>query len=777
MQISQKSGLFGGVALTAGATVLLEIVLTRLYSAIYGHHLAFLAISLSLFGVGLGGVLLYIFPSLARPPRLFARLAALAALASAGTVGSLILLLYLKPIQDLEPRALLQVAVIYLATSIPFVLSGIVIAAAIRHAARDMARLYLVDLVAAALGGVAAIAALRVGAPRAALIVAIVFALGSILFWLGTRAPAGAISPTERRGSGSLVATFALGSVVLLLGDLGAPWLKLPNLRWVSLDRVELQAWNELSLITVDRPRKGMAWMRLDGSAATAILDAKTTPQLHPDELGYVLHKGQGPSLIIGAGGGRDIRAALRAGQTDIHAAEINPAIVDKVMRGRYAEFSGNLFDKPEVHVVVADGRSYARRAPVQFRNIVISLVDTWAASSVGALSLSENSLYTVEAFRDFLDHLTPEGTLVVNRWDGEFDRLLNLGRAALQSAGIAEPKDHLFACSHDRSTALLIKRTPLTRTEIHALRTHCRKNKFPEAFAPDRPGSDQRRLLATPTEARSVERDATTDLTPPTDDRPFFFYTVPLRKLPEVLRDVKLLKSEQNGLLTLVSLFVVSALLALLFLVAPLLARRTPVVRTPDRGPRLRALLFFLSLGAGFVLVEIALVQHFVLLLGHPVYALSAVLVILLLSAGIGSLLTARVHAFHAAFAASWRAQLLVVLLTAAAFGLGPLLGWGLDLSFAARLGLTALVLTPLGLLMGSQAPLGVKLVLTRAPALLPWCWGLNGVASVVGIAAGTLIAMNLGYSAVLLLGGLTYLIASAVVPPPGDEPEAQEA
>ncbi|HSN99151.1 MAG TPA: hypothetical protein VLS89_12740, partial [Candidatus Nanopelagicales bacterium] len=259
--------------------------------------------------------------------------------------------------------------------------------------------------------------------------------------------------------------------------------------------------------------------------------------------------------------------------------------------------------------------------------------------------------------------------------------------------------------------------------------------------------------------------------------DRPFFFYTVPLRRLPEVLRDVKTLKAEQNGLLTLAALFVVSAAAALLFLVAPLLARRAPVVRAQDRGPRFRALLFFLCLGAGFVLVEIALVQHFVLLLGHPVYALSAVLVILLLSAGVGSLLTARVAPHRAARSAAARAQLLVLALAAVALGLGPLLGWGLGLTLPARLGLTAAVLVPLGLLMGSQAPLGVKLVNTRAPALLPWCWGLNGVASVVGIAAGTLIAMHLGYSAVLLLAAFTYLVGSALVPPPGDEPEAPAA
>ncbi|EYF07669.1 hypothetical protein [Chondromyces apiculatus] len=774
MQLSQRSGLLGGVALTAGATVLLEIVLTRLFSAIYGNHLAFLAISLSLFGVGLGGVLLYVAPSLARPPHLFARLAALAALASAGTLAAVIVLLYLKPIQDLAPRALLQIAAVYLVSSIPFVLGGIILAAAIRHAARDMARLYLVNLFAAAVGGVAALAALKVGAPRAGLLIAILFALGGVFFWLGARASGGLISPRERRGSGALVATFVLGSLVLLLGDLGAPWLKLPNLRFQALSRVEYQAWNEQALITVERLRSGAAWMRFDGTDSTPIFDAKTNPPAHTDELGYVLHKAAGPVLLIGALGGSPIRDALKAGQTDIHVSEINGDVVTRVLRDRYAGLTDHLLDRPEVHVAVADGRNYARRATFLFKSIVLSHAESRAATAVGALSLRETPLYTVEAFRDFLGRLTPDGTLVVTRSETELDRLLALSGAALHQSGAADPKAHLFACNHEQATTVLLKRSPLDRQEIQALRTYCRKNRFTESFSPDQARTDLRHRLVTPTEARAAAESAPTDLTPPSDDRPFFFYDVPPRRLFQVLRDVKLLKTEQNGLLTLATLFVVSAVLALLFLVLPVFLRRPARPLPPDRGPRVRALLFFPCLGAGFVLVEIALVQHFVLLLGHPVYALTAVLVILLFSAGIGSLLTAGIPAHLAARAASWRAQLLVLLLAAAALGLGRLLGWGLHLPFNARLALAAGILVPLGLLMGAQAPLGVKLVATRAPTLLPWCWGLNGVASVVAIAAGTFLALHFGYSAVLLLAALIYLAASALVPPPAEQVEA---
>lgn len=770
----QRHGLFFGIAVLSCGTVVLQIALTRLYSALFGHHLAFLAISLSLFGVGLGGVLLYVFPRLASPSTLLARLSYLAGLASASTLVALLVILHTTPIETFDAASLGRLAVLYLTSSLPFVVVGIAVAAAIRHVARDISRLYLIDLAGAAAGGLVAIAALRAGAPRACLVVGILDAVAAVAFYLAAPRPTAetldpAFDPAlERRAHGGVVATTALAAVVLLAGDLGAPWLKLPNLRWAPMDKVEFQAWNEMALITVEKPQAGMAKMRMDGSAEMAILDPKTPPPLHPDEMAYVLHKDQGPVLVIGSGGGRELRAALKHGQQDIYAAEINPVIVEGVMRGRYKAFSGDLYDKPEVHVTVADGRGYVRRAPIKFRNIVISLVDTWAAASIGALALTENSLYTVEAFRDYIEHLEPSGTLLINRWDNEFERLLALGVAGLRATGVDEPERHLFACGAARTTSLLVKRAPLTPEEIGQLRAHCKLNRFDEAFAPDQPKSELRRRIAAFADIDVAAPDPLTDLRAPTDDRPFFLYTIPPRRLLKVVSDLKGLQADHQGLLTLIGLLVVSVVLAAVFILGPLALKRRPALAhaSAKPAPRLRPLLFFWCLGVGFVLVEVALMQHFVRFLGHPVHALSTVLVALLLWAGIGSLLTARVDASLAELSARRRAQLLVAALSIYAAALGPLLESLVGLPFAARLALTLGMLAPVGLLMGSQAPLGVKLLAARSPELIPWCWGLNGVASVVATASGALLALHLGFSALLLAGGASYLLAAVAVP-----------
>ncbi|WP_437922600.1 hypothetical protein WMF37_26555 [Sorangium sp. So ce291] len=771
MRVSQRSGLFSGVAALACATVLLEISLARIHAAMFGEPHAFVTLALSLVGAGVGGALLYLAPSLVCPPALFARMAALSSLSSGATLAAIILLAQRGP----APGSLPWLALVYAACTVPFALAGLALAAAIRHAAAEMPRLYLLDLVGGALGGLAAAAALRAGAPRAALAAAIFFAVAGVFFYLASRGREG-----EQRAQGGLVATFVLGSFVLLAGDLGAPWLKLAGLRRTSPDRTEHEAWSERSLITVDRPRAGTAMMRIDSVAASPILDAKTTPPPQPEDMAYALHRDQGPALVVGAGGGRDLRAALKAGQKDVYAVESDRGVVE-VMRGRYAEFNGHLLDKPEVHLVMGDGRSFARRAPLLFRNIVIPSADTAEASSTGALALSESRLATVEGIGDFLSRLLPEGTLVVSRADGDFDRLLALTAAALRRAGAAAPKDHLFACSAAQRTALLARRTPLARADIEALRRHCRRHKFSEAFAPDRAQTPVRDRLVAVADARAAAPDARTDLTPPTDDRPFFSYAVPARRLPALLGDWKALRAEHTAVFALSALLAVaSGLFALAALLPALAARAGRLLRRGDAaaaaappprgragGSGRRALAFFAAIGVGFALVELAVFRHALLLLDLPSHELPAALVILLVSAGLGGLLTARVAPSAAAGVSARVAEALVVAAALAAVGLVPLARWSLGLGSFPRAVLALALLVPFGLLAGSLAPLGVKLVSAVSPALLPLCWALGALAGAAAMALGALCAMNLGYSALLLGAGLAYLLAAATVPP----------
>lgn len=771
MVFGQRFAMYGGLGLVAFGSVGLSVVLTRLYSAALGHHLAFLSVSLALFGVGLGGGIVALFPRLIAPPKLFRRMSVLASLAAVTAIIAVIKTFVTKPPQSFDLRELGSVGLLYALSALPFTFVGVIVASALKHARGRAARLYFADMFGAAAGAACAVVLLRFGAPRAALVITVVLAVAAVVFALGSRESLGPYSDRERPGAGWSSAAVLCSTIALFAGDYGEQWLTVRQLRFVNLDRAQFVAWNELALITVDRPVGGIAWLRMDASAASGILSAKSPVPKHPAEMGYVLTGRAGPTLVIGAGGGREVRAALSEGQTEVVAVEINRTIAHDVMLGKMREYSGGLFAKPEVRLVVADGRSYLRADQRTYKNIVVSLVDTWAASIVGGMALSEDGLYTVEAFREMFRHLDPEGVLVVNRWDPEINRLLALSSAALRAEEVPSPAEHLFACSYAGTTALLVSKSALSDDSTSALRDHCETQRFVEVFAPDHPGTDLRAaIVADPWRANRLVRGR--DISPPTDERPFFFYTVPPRELVAMLKNPGLLAKEQHGLLTALLVLVVSAAAALLFLLLPALLRPRALVLAAGRVHRVRLLAYFSAIGFGFAVVEIGLVQILTTFLGHPVYALSAVLTSLLVAVGFGSLLVRRVPPQKANLIAARRGQILTMLLVVAALGLLPMTGALVGLPFGLRVGIALGIAAVLGLLMGALVPLGIMIGSTRGGSLVAWGWGLNGFFGVTATALAMLTAMHLGYSFVLLLGAVSYFIASALVPPAAPRP-----
>jgi len=757
----QRGAIYGGVGLTSFAAVGLSVIVTRMYSAVLGYHFAFFALSLALLGAGFGATLSTLLPRLLEPPRLLARLASTAGLGSATTVVMLIQTLRTKPIENLDRAAFTQLGLLVFASLVPFTLVGLIVTSTLKHARGVAPRLYLADMLGAAAGGLAALIAMKLGAPRAGLVFALTLALAGVVFALGSGDAQGRLLVSDERGGRWAAAAFFLSAVALLTGDYGEQWLTVSTLRYVNLDRATFVEWGDLGLVTVDRPTRGMAWMRVDGSASTSIVDAKTSLPKHPDQMAFQVAKGQGPTLILGAGGGRDVRAALDAKQTEIDAVEINRTIARDVMQDKLREYSGNLYFQPGVNLVVADGRSFVRESTKRWHTIVVSLVDPWSASSVGGLGPSENGLYTVEAIRADLDHLDDGGSLVVNRWDADFPRALALVSAALLDRGATDPGAQLYACSHIRSTSMVVRNAPLSPEDIAALRKICKGGRFVEVFAPDARGTD---LLASLTRdpwgtARTVDE---TDLSPPTDDRPFYFYNVPGRRLRSVLGDKTKLAEEQQGLASLVMVTAATLAFALLFLVAPLFFRRA----RGARGHRAKTVGFFAASGLGFVLVELALTAILTTFLGHPIYALTTVLAALLATAGLGAYLEQTTSRDAVAGRVRVRAVALVVLLVVLAATLLPATSTLVGLPLGARIALAVAVIAPLGALMGGLAPLGVLAASTRDRDLVSWGWAASSFFGVLGLGLGTLLAMHAGFSYLLFLASVAFFVAAALAP-----------
>lgn len=490
--------------------------------------------------------------------------------------------------------------------------------------------------------------------------------------------------------------------------------------------------------------------------------------------------KTPGHVCVIGAGGGRDVLAALVSGAVHVTGVEINPLIVDDVMLGQYRDYTGGLYERPDVTIITDDGRGVVRRSSEKFGVIHLSMVDTSAATAAGAYSLTENSLHTVDAFADYLEHLEPDGLLSVSSVTmpglAGGAELSALAWKSLRNIG-ADPSTNVAVISTPwigRPGCILhnviVKPEPFDEREITSIRENTRRLGFQVAYLPGektRPGTWIGPILTARSESdlAALIEGWNLDVTPATDDRPFFFYQNRLSDLSAMLASGMPTYLFGNGLFILAKVALIALAMVVLFLLIPVIAARKSI--ESGSGRAMWDLVYVACLGVGFMCVEIALIQKFTLYLGRPTYTLVVVLFVLLLGGGLGSRLFGRISK-----SGSIRLRLAIAIGTLLAalfalwiFGLGDLLlastsGW----PAGGRIALTVAILAPIGLLLGMPYPAGLSAVARRAETRIPWLWGINSATSVLGSVMAVLISMHAGISSTLLAGTLLYCVALLV-------------
>ncbi|MBI5202866.1 MAG: hypothetical protein HY925_14840 [Elusimicrobia bacterium] len=745
-----------GVFVLSFSSLLLELALTRLFSAVLFYHFAFLAISTALLGLGAGGVLAHAAQK--RLARLaLERVGAAAGLAgAAATVAALWVVLHV-PV-SLQPTwsTLGKLSAIYLASAAPFFLTGLVLAVAFARAGQGVSKLYAADLAGGAAACLAVVPLLdALGAPNAVLLSAAGSALASFL-WSGREA--------EKTRAAAALAALGIAMALNHAGGLfdvvyskGRKLLPAEFARWNSLSRVEVFAFSG-----------GARNAIIDGDAATAIMDAD--PRTYPgselqrrmmrdvSSLPNVLRP-KGEFAIIGPGGGAEVLRAVGAGSPSVDGIEINPLIATSIMRDRYAEHSRGLYLLPQVRIHVADGRSWLRASEKRFDVVQMTLVDTWAATSAGAFALSENNLYTVEAFREYLERLKPDGIVAVTRWEfrepREALRLTAVAMEALKSLGVNVPSSHLIAMSQGPLTdagtpvALLAKRSPFTPEEVRAVLAHAAwtHGAITPLHLPGAGGEGPFGELIASGDPKAFSESYPFNVSPVTDDAPFFFFTMKLRHV-FTRGFARAIDWKVNvGVAVLGMVLAVSLAAVAAFLVLPLAL---------VKGAKLSAGLgYFIAIGLGYILVEIALVQRFVLFLGHPTYAVTVVIFLLLLASGAGSRLAGsrppRLSLAGAVAGVLSIAALLPSILRAA--GGQPM---------ALKVAVSTLVLGPLGFVMGMPFPAGLRVF----QGSREWAWSLNAAASVLGSVLAIVIAINCGLQAAMLCGAGAYAAAYFLSP-----------
>jgi uncharacterized membrane protein YciS (DUF1049 family) len=781
-----------GLLLIALATLMYEILLTRIFSVTMWYHFAFVAISIAMFGMTVGALLVYLLPQIFRPERVKTHLAISSGAFAVSMVFSFLTQLSIPFLVHPSVVAAYAIAFTIAVISVPFVISGMCVSLVLTRFPARVGRLYAADLTGAALGCALLAGVLRLtDAPTAVIAVASIAALGSVAFAVD----AGARWVT--RLSATVAAMLVLGASVHTV----FVWHQFPVLRILYVKgaleaRPLYEKWNSYSRVRVngnpDVPTEPYGWglssawpasrlvrqlkMDIDVSAGTVMTaysgDPAEVEHLKYDVTNAGYYVRPGPSVaVIGVGGGRDVLSALSFGATSVTAIEINDDII-RTTNGRFGDFTGHLDRDPRVHFVNDEARSYLARQTERFDVIQISLIDTWAATAAGAFVMSENSLYTTEAWNVFLTHLTDTGVLSVSRWyfserPGEIYRLVALASQALAEHGVANPRAHLMLIRNIRQAreggqpegvgTLLVSQAPFSPADVAKLDALTGPMRFEVTLSP-RGTTDP--TLAALTSGGDVTRFAAAfpiNIAPPTDNSPFFFQMFRLRDIA----DIALLRAGKNSY-NMQAVFGVLMITVMAMAAACLML---PMAFSSTRGDLRSAgslVVYFAAIGLGFMMIETSQMQRLIIVLGHPAYGLSVVLFALLLSSGIGSYFTESVTTTTLRTRGAWRLTALVAAL--AAFGL--VTPWAAahveSATTPIRVAVSVGILFVPGFLMGMAFPLGMKLARDHE-RLTPWLWGVNGGMSVCASVVAVGIALTWSISAAFWVGTACYVVALA--------------
>jgi predicted membrane-bound spermidine synthase len=759
-----------------------EVVLTRLLSVTCWYYLAFVAISMAMFGMTAGALAVQLRPDLFEPSRIPARLAQSSFYLALSLPLALVIMLAVPVGISMAVEASISFLLTSAIISVPFFFSGITVCLALTRSPFPIGRVYAVDLFGAGFGCLGSVILLELmDAPSGMFVISGLLFLGAACFaaYAGDR-------PFRQRAS-----LWAFG--MLVIAGLNASSLHGIQPIWTK-ERIDLrtdlaaEVWNPISKVRVLKPSYDVylywgpsplappthleaMYLDVDNDARSVIMnyqgDLKPFGFLRYDvtSLGAELRAG-GTAAIIGVGGGRDVINCALNGFRRIVGVEVNSAIVNLTTH-RFGDFSG-FASIPHFELHRDEGRSYLTRTQEKFDMIQASMVDTWAATSAGALTLSENALYTVDAWRVFYRHLKPGGLITFSRWDGgpaafQTYRLFALAWATLLSEGVENPGPYMALVGSDVVATILVSNRPLSEQDLYKIQELARLLKFHVMFLPGQePTIPELQAVASSRTLQELRDRCHTggfDYTPVFDSSPYFFDGVRLKNLPRFLAEGAT-SGSPRALLVVFAFTLAAVILVALTIFFPV----SRWARRQSRSPSVsvRGIIYFVALGIGFILVEIAMMQQLSIFLGEPMYSLVVVLAGLILSAGAGSLVSDRIRpASGAATRALALAACAVDTLYAAA--VVPAIHQFIAGMLWQRVLISLALVMPCGFLMGFCFPLGLRwMVAQRQENNLPWMWALNGAAGTLGSFVAVVLSMETSIRTCTLTGASCYLLAA---------------
>ena len=763
MNLSRKLLIAIGLLTLSG--LMFELALVRLLSVIMFSNFSYLAITTALYGLALGGLVVYMLPkffSKSKFNRLFPSTIALYALS---LPAALLLLLSI----DFSARSVVLLLIAFGIIAVPFTILNIALSYVFKIHIKDFSRLYFSDLLGAGLGVIAAVVLMNTMSAINVVLVSSIVALFSA-----------AVISVSRGWFKFLSGFLSIGLALFVVTNLDDSRLDLQQTKFGTEYGVFFSKWNSFSRIAASGPVMGRVMgstpaqyqspdridvgITIDSDAFTQAMkfdgDLSSMEFMKHDHsaIAFLTAPENGNVLIIGPGGGRDVHAALQYGH-QIDAVDINPIIVNDLMKGLLNEFTGGLYSRDDVNAIVADGRSFVARSDKQYDAISIPLTDTWSATAAGNLALVESNLYTVEAVEDYISHLSHNGVLSISRWSHESQRLVNIYLEAAKRSGFAVPEAHIAIVSTGPADAqslsnILFFNQPITQPVIDKIQSHAKFGGFSIHHLPGVITDKFYTSLFDPSQRDQYIRSHPNNRSLVYDNNPFYFFNFKFSRLLDTQRHSMF----DGGLLNSV---VAAVVFTLITIIAPSIVARRSLVKI-SRSKLSLLITFLVSVGIGFMFLELPLIQKFILYLEQPVYSFSVILISILIFAGVGSYFSNRISLSRSGIVRLFALLVFVGALTST-FST-EIIRATLTQSLALKIFIATLTVAPLSLLLGTIFPTGMRLLKKhKLESLVPWAWAINGSASVLASVVAILLAIVIGFNAVIGIGLALYALAGA--------------
>lgn len=797
------------VAIISASALAYEILLMRLFSIIQWHHFAYMIISLALFGYGISGTFLALnrdrltrcFPSAVMANMVLFSL-------SAPICFLLSQQIPFNPAEILwTPVQLLYLCSIYLVLALPFFFAANVIGLSFYKYRVHIASIYTADLFGAGMGSAGVILLLFVVFPEKVLIVLMLSGILATLIVSIYVFPGQHVNTKNWVISATIIGLAIIFTPTAWITLNVSPYKSLNQLLRVPGTKIIAEYSGPLGMISVVKssvtPLRHAPGLSLnatteppeqlavytDADNMTAIIryngNPETVSYLDQTTSALPYHLNQYPDvLILGVGTGSDILQANYHAIKRIDAVELNPQVINLV-KEKYADFAGHLYSGAHVNLHVDEARGYLATTDKTYDLINISLLDAFGASAAGLYSMAENYLYTEQAIQEYLQHLSPDGFLSITRWikipPRDETKLLSTVINALKQANVRQPGQQIIMIRSWQTSTLIVKNGVISAEEINRLKQFCNERSFDPVYYPgisepevnrfniqQQPYLYQAVIALLGNKSGAFIDDYKFNIEPATDDQPYLFHFFKWRTLPDIL---PLLDSGgtfllESGYLLLIAALLQAILASLLLIALPLWLWKNKLGIKSGSRSYLRILVYFFCLGLAFLFIEMAFIQKFILILHHPLYAITVVLSTFLLSAGMGSYFSTSL---------SCRTEKSVLMLPIAAIallsisyslGFESIAGFLLKTGNLSRYLFSIVLIAPLGFCMGMPFPMALAKISQTTPALIPWAWGINGCASVISAILATLIAMQFGFTVLIFLAIALYGIAALCFP-----------